>query len=214
MTNTTVRLFLTGCLAILVVACGHGKGIPPEGADHAEDHALVGSDYQAGVDAYNRGDYDTALKEFRPLAVQGDPKAQNKMGVLYVLGEGVPQDYTEAVKWYRLAAEQGEAAAQYNLGLMYNNGQGVPQDYTEAVRWFRLGADQGEAAAQFNLGVMYFSGHGVARNYIQAYMWASLAAAQGNENAVKVQELLEKEMPPEQLAEAQRLAREWTAKGK
>ena len=72
MTKTNARLFLAVCLAILVVACGHGKGIPPEGADHAEDHALAGADFQAGQGAYIRGDYGTALKEWRPLAEQGD----------------------------------------------------------------------------------------------------------------------------------------------
>jgi len=64
------------------------------------------------------------------------------------------------------------------------------------------------------LGGMYASGLGVRQNYVRAYMWASLAAAQGLEGSAKGLEILEKKMTPNQLAEAQRLAREWKPKGK
>ena len=62
-------------------------------------------------------DYATALKEWRPLAEQGDAGAQNILGLMYATGEGVPQDNNEAVRWYRLAAEQGDDRAQYILGV-------------------------------------------------------------------------------------------------
>jgi len=91
--------------------------------------------YQEGYDAYNRGDYDTALKEWRPLAEQGFALSQFNLGVMYHQGHGVPKDYAEAMKWYRLAADQGHTNAQTNLGVMYHQGHGVPQDYTEAVKW-------------------------------------------------------------------------------
>ena len=97
--------------------------------------------FDEGVAAYNRGDYATALKEFRPLAEQGHAIAQFNLGYMYLKGQGVTQDYAEAVKWFRLAAEQGDADAQFNLGVMYNNGYGVTQDYAEAVKWFRLAAE-------------------------------------------------------------------------
>ncbi len=170
--------------------------------------------FQEGVDAYERGDYETALKKFLPLAEQGHGGAQNYLGELYAEGKGVPQDYTEAMKWYRLAAAQGDAAAQYFLGVRYAEGTGVPQDFQEAVRWFREAADQGNAAARNNLGQMYYQGRGVQQDYVQAYMWVSLAAVQGYELAAQGLEILEKKMTPDQLAEAQRLAREWTPKGK
>ena len=98
--------------------------------------------YQKGMDAYDRGDYDTALKELRPLAEQGYP------------------------------------LAQATLGLMYAEGQGVPKDY------------------------------------VLAHMWMNLAAAKGVQEAVKGRDLLEKNMTPAQIGRAQRLAREWTPKGK
>ena len=95
-----------------------------------------------GLTAYNSGDYATALREWKPLAEQGDADAQSNLGLLYRKGRGVPQDYKTAVKWFRLATEQGNASAQYNLGVMYDNGYGVPQDYKTAVKWYRLAAEQ------------------------------------------------------------------------
>ena len=100
------------------------------------------SSYQKGMDAYERGDYETALKEFRPLA------------------------------------EQGDALAQFNLGGMYAEGEGLPKDY------------------------------------VLAHMWMNLAVAKGVQEAVKGRDLLEKNMTPAQIGRAQRLAREWTPKGK
>ncbi len=95
------------------------------------------SSYQKGFGAYERGNYDTALKEWRPLA------------------------------------KQGLSQAQYNQGLMYAEGEGVAQDY------------------------------------VLAHMWLTLAAAQGFEKAAELRNLLEENMTPAQLTEAQRLAREW-----
>ena len=100
------------------------------------------ADYQAGVDAYERGDYETALKEWRPLANQGLAVAQNNLGWMYDQGEGVAQDYQEAVRWFRLAAEQGYALAQSNLGAMYANGLGVRQNYVQAYMWATLASSQ------------------------------------------------------------------------
>ncbi len=98
------------------------------------------------------------------------------------------------------------------LALKYYDGLGVAQDYAGAVKWFRLAAEQGDAKAQSNLGVIYAKGEGVAQDYVLAQMWFNLAAAQGDESAVKNQEMATKLMTPAQVAEAQRLAREWMAK--
>ncbi len=85
-----------------------------------------GQDYEKGMQAYERGDYATALHDWRPLAERGYAMGQAILGVIYGNGQGVSQDYSEAVKWFRKAAEQGYAGAQNNLGVMYANGQGVP----------------------------------------------------------------------------------------
>ncbi len=100
--------------------------------------------WDEGVAAYKRGDYETALLEFRPLAEQGDARAQTNLGDMYANGLGAPQDYAEAAKWFRLAAEQGDAHTQGHLGDMYADGRGVAQDYAEALKWSRLAAEQGE----------------------------------------------------------------------
>jgi uncharacterized protein len=151
-----------------------------------------------------------AVKWFRRVADQGVASAQNLLGLMYENGQGVPQNYAEAAKWYRLAADQGVASAQYALGLMYGKGQGVTQNYAEAVKWFRFAADQGDASAQYALGLMYGNGRGVPHDYVSAHMWFNLSAARGNiQNAVKVRDEVAKHMTPAQIAEAQKLAREW-----
>ena len=107
---------------------------------------------------------------------------------------------------------KGNARAQYNLGFMYAEGTGVPQDFDQAVSWFRKSAEQGNALGQFSLGAMYANGFGVPKDLVIAYMWRNLAAAQGNEEVKKAREALEKEMTPSQIAEGQRLSREWKPK--
>ena len=96
--------------------------------------------FDEGTAAYDRGDYATALREWRPLAKQGVADAQYNLGVMYGEGLGVPQDYAKAVGWWRKAAEQGHATAQYNLGVAYHNGEGVPQNYAQAHMWYNLAA--------------------------------------------------------------------------
>ncbi len=132
--------------------------------------------FDEGLAAYFRGDYGTALREWKPLAEEGDINAQLMLGFMYDEGAGVPRDAAEAVKWYRKAAEQGYADAQYILGFMYTMGWSGAQDY------------------------------------VQAHMWLTLAAAQRDEAARKFRDRVAKRMTPEQIAEAQRLAREWRPK--
>jgi TPR repeat protein len=139
---------------------------------------LAHADFQAGKDAFDRHDYATALKEWQPLA------------------------------------EQGDAEAQYNLAQMYTRGQGVPKDHAESNRLYRLAAEQGHRESFFYLGVSYQWGRGVPQNYIQAHKWYNVAAAQDwelpiLEKIAEVRDTLAKDMTPAQLAEAQRLAREW-----
>ena len=161
-------------------------------------------------------DFDTGLylKKWRPLAEQGDAEAQYNLGLMYDLGIDRP-DYAEAVKWYRLAAEQGLAEAQASLGVMYYQGKGVPRDYAEVVKWYRLAAEQGYLLAQVVLGIMYHIGEGVPRDYVQAHMWYSLAAERRWHQLdvmVSNRDDIEANMTPDQVAEAERLAREWKPK--
>ena len=108
---------------------------------------VAAQDYQKGYDAYQAGDYATALQEWRPLAEQGNATAQFNLGFMYYNGKGVPHDYAEAFKWWRLAAEQGDAIAQSNLGSLYEYGQGVLQDNVMAHMWYNLAAANGDDKA-------------------------------------------------------------------
>ena len=123
--------------------------------------------------------------------------------------EGLPKDMRKSAKWYRKAAEQGHANAQVNLALMYDEGEGVTQDYKEAIKWYGKAAEQGDAIAQNNLAIKYAQGLGVPQDYVLAHKWFNLAAAGGDEDAQNNRDIVANKMTPTQLAEAQKLAREW-----
>ena len=101
------------------------------------------ADFQAGLDAYQKGDFVGAVKEWRPLADGGDAVAQYNLGLLYLDGHGVPQSPMEASNWFRRAAEQDYTAAQHNLGAMYASGQGVKKDFVQAYKWLNICAAKG-----------------------------------------------------------------------
>ncbi len=96
---------------------------------------------------------------------------------------------------------------------MYATGRGVPQDETEAVRWLRLAAEQGYAPGQASLGAAYLLGGGVPEDLVAAHMWLDLAGAQSSgderDSYVELRDAVAALMSSEQIAEAQRLAREW-----
>ena len=123
-------------------------------------------DFNKGLEAYNTGDYQTALQEWLPLVQQGNAAAQFYLGLMYENGRGVAQDEEQAVTFYGRAAQQGNASAQSNLvyiaqkgngsaqlhlGKMYEKGWGVAKDHEQAVTWYRLAAEQGKTAAKNNL---------------------------------------------------------------
>lgn len=122
-------------------------------------------------------------------------------------------DYPTAVRLFRGLAELGYSGAQFQLGFMYRRGDGVPQDYIEALKWFRMSAGQGHASSQSNLGFMYRDGEGVPQDYVQAHMWFNLAAVSTKGDSrymiAEYRDELAKKMTPSQIAEAQKLAREW-----
>ncbi len=180
--------------------------------------AAAWADYKAVKEAYDlaveRGDYATAMRELRPLAEQGLASAQFNLGLHYDNGQGVLKDDAQARQWYEKAAVQGHADAQVNLGILFVYGRGVPQDYKMAVYWLRLSAHQGNDLAQRKLGLMHERGDGVPQDYVQAYMWYNLGAANGAKPGAVLRDALAKRMTPDQIAEAQQLAREWKPKGK
>jgi TPR repeat protein len=133
--------------------------------------------------AYDRGDYKTAYRLNKPLAERGSSVAQSNLGLMYYHSRGVSQDYAEAMKWFRKAADQGDADAQYSLGLMYAIGKGVPQDYVLAYMWLNLASTRDSA-------------------------WEKEKRDKAKEN----RENLASKLTSAQVAEAQKLAREWKLK--
>ena len=91
------------------------------------------------------------LDEVRKAAQEGNARAQNSLGVLYVKGDGVEQNAKEAVRWFRRAAKQGHVGSQYNLGLLYFAGKNSDRAKQEAAKWFQKAAENGHTKAQLSL---------------------------------------------------------------
>jgi TPR repeat protein len=117
-------------------------------------------------------------------------------------------DYATALRLLQPLAEKGDPEAQINLGNMYFDGNGVPQDNAESVKWYLLAAGQGSADAQIALGFLYEYGEAVPQDYVQAHKWFDLAGSG------LYRDTLAAKMTPAQIAEAQKLAREWRPKPK
>jgi len=160
-----------------------------------------------------------AMHWWRLAADQGDASAQFNIGRTYDVGAGgVQQDAVEAIRWYRLAADQGLTGAQSGLAFMYAEGRSGSDAATAAaaaIRWFRLLADKGDCNGQHELGKIYRDGLGVPQDYVEAHMLFNLCAAQFLPSGrrifvIEARDELAERMTAEQVAEAQRRAREWT----
>ena len=99
------------------------------------------------------------------------PARSAPVGLMYLLGQGVPHDDAQAVAWYRKAADQGNGDGQFGLGLRYLEGRGVPKDKPQGIAWIRNAAEQGNAFAEFYLGIAYGVGDGVPQDFAQAATW-------------------------------------------
>ena len=170
---------------------------------------FLSADYQAGLDAYLEGDYDTAVVEWQdvvesppgavPLAVRAE--TLYAIGMLYWIGQGVLQDTVEAASWLHLAAGLGHPGAQNKLGFLFSVGQGVKQSYLEAFKWWQLAANQGDADAQYNLAVMYRDGLGVAPDTEASMRWFREAAANGDSVSIGIVAQYGENRPAESVTE-------------
>ncbi|WP_417621737.1 SPOR domain-containing protein [Parasphingorhabdus sp.] len=133
------------------------------------------ADVKAGVDAWGRGDFQTAINEWRGPADQGDADAQFNLAQAYKLGRGVPQDLGEAEKWYKKAADQGHMQANDNYGLvLFQNNR-----RSEALPYLQASSARGEPRAQYVLGTGHFNGDFVEKDWIKAYALMTRSSAQG-----------------------------------
>ncbi len=167
------------------------------------------SDFDAGLQAYERGDYKTALKEWRPAAEKGDPYAQHMLGFLYAHGRGVSLQPEQTVVWWRRAASQGFAPAQYTLGTLFREGLGVKHDLEKAAHWIGRAADSGYPDAQYDFGVMHATGEGVKQDLSTAYMWLDLAADTKGLPPGAFWKNIDKLLTPAQRLEADKLKKTW-----
>lgn len=153
-----------------------------------------------GADAYGRGDYATALKEWLPAAEQGDANALFNLGQLYRLGQGVPKDVLKAEEYYRRAAEKGHIGAQGNLGTLYYFAVPNAPRVEDALKWWQRAAVKGDARSQYMLGVVFFNGKEMPRDSVRAYAWMRLAAAAGLAEAVAAEKVLISNLSVSELA--------------
>ncbi|MBN9145578.1 MAG: hypothetical protein ABT10_16485 [Novosphingobium sp. SCN 63-17] len=148
------------------------KGLVVAGLLGAAASAPALADVKAGADAWGRGDFPAAVREWQPLADKGDPDAQFNMAQAYKLGRGVPQDLTRAEMLYAKAAAQGHLQAGDNYGLLlFQRGQ-----HAAALPYIRAASDRGDPRSQYLLGLAYFNADGVNKDWVRAYALESLAA--------------------------------------
>ncbi|ABF53617.1 SPOR domain-containing protein [Sphingopyxis alaskensis] len=133
------------------------------------------ADVKEGVDAWQAGDYRTAVAEWRPLAIAGDADAQFNLGQAYKLGRGVPADLAQAEAWYRRAAKQGHLQAEDNLGLVLF----TANRREEAMPLIARSAARGEPRAQYVLGTAHFNGDLAERDWPRAYALTKRASDAG-----------------------------------
>ena len=161
------------------------------------------ADMQAGIAAWDRGDFAGAVREWRPLAEKGDADAEFNLGQAYKQGKGVPEDPRTALGWYQRAAQQGHPQAQVNVGLLlYNGGRKA-----DAVPWLRKGADLGDPRAQYILGTEMFNGQLVAKDWPRAYALMTLAAGRGLSAASQNLKSMDEYIPLDQRQQGIALAR-------
>ena len=131
-------------------------------------------------------DFDETLD----LANQGDANAQYSIGLIYSLGQGVPQDYYKASKWFEKSALKGNSNAQALFGDMYYTGIVFPQNYVLAKEWFERSAIQENAYAQTFLGAIYNNGHGIPQDTDIAKKWYGKACDNGSQMGCAAYNLL------------------------
>ena len=149
------------------------------------------ANFYDGADAYEKGDYKTAIKHWELLAEHGNADAQYNLGFMYENGIGLKKNDYWAFLWINKAAQLGQASAQFTLGNMYYTGAGIVKDYKQTVKWFKEAGKKGHASAQFNLGAMYIMGNAIDKSLKDAKYWIALANENGHERAEEIWDAFE-----------------------
>ena len=102
---------------------------------------------QKGIEAFQRGKYDEAVKYLQPAAEAGDAGAMYVLGQMYASGRGIAKDEKAATELFLKAANLGDANAQQSLGSALMLGEGIEQDMVEALKWFIISGRSGNQEA-------------------------------------------------------------------
>ena len=159
--------------------------------------ALLGWFYDSG--RHVQRDYARAAQYYRRV-VRDNPSVQWRLGVMYDLGQGVPENPTEALRLFRQAAGNDDVNAHVSLGVMYANGRGVQRDYVQSMRYYRRAAELGGGAGFLGVGLLYQHGLGVAPSVNEAAAW--FLAAQALRDSRARDALASLNLPPAQLQAA------------
>ena len=190
-----MKKFIVCCLLIVflpVLFCAFGAGL------------------ESGLEAYERGDFKGALLYLRPLAQDGNAKAQFLLGKMYDNGQGVAGDYKRAMHWYEKSADNGYGPAQFALGMVLHCGlNGVRRDTDRGIKLFIKAAEQGHALAMVNLAVAYYQGEGVQKDPLMVFVWSSLGASFGNGQARRFRDKIEQKLSHAQIKKAQEMIANW-----
>jgi TPR repeat protein len=172
---------------------------------YLEGHALnaPATRLDVAIKALNSGYDGTALTLFRPLAEQGNARAQFHLAIMYEHGWGTAKDANKALDLYAKAAKRGLVPAQSRLGEVYLHGTLVLQDLAKARQWLEKAAQAKDIDAQLELADIYERGLGVSADPIEAYAWNAVAAAEGNALAASQRDTILMTLSPDNQAKAE-----------
>ena len=164
----------------------------------------VVADVKTGVDAWTRGEYEAAVKQWREPALKGDPDAQFNMGQAYKMGRGVKTDLVVALDWYKKAAARGHLQAADSYGHLLHYMGKVP----ESLPYLQASADRGDPRGQYLLGTELFNGVHIEKDWVRAYALMTRASSAGMAPASRSLAQMDQFIPLEQRQQATVLAGE------
>jgi uncharacterized protein len=160
------------------------------------------ADVKAGVDAWSRGEYEAAVKQWRDPALKGDADAQFNMGQAYKMGRGVKADLNVALDWYKRAAAQGHLQAADSYGHLLHYQGKIP----ESLPYLQASAERGDPRAQYLLGTELFNGVHIGKDWVRAYALMTRASSAGMAPASRSLAQMDQFIPLEQRQQATVLA--------
>jgi TPR repeat protein len=167
-------------LALIIVLLANIYSSDAMASNEERDHFIK------GYEAFQRGDFDTAMRSFTIVGRTDNGFAYAFIGRMYYEGIGVPKDYNTSFKWFTKSAERGSAMGQIYMGISYGGGFGILRNYIRSHMWTSLGILN------------------VPNMDIDTKMWKGLILQLG----LTIREKIEEKLTPSHLGTAQRLARE------